>query len=557
MKSCARQMTGAFFRQRVNSMVGGGAAVASVAAFQHGRARNEHTTREERDRHGHQGMSVFVFRRDLRVVDNTALAELMRVARGESDMEHVAPSRILYIFVFDPAQIQSRQNRYHSPPAVAFMKESLKELKEHGGCPGLRFFYGSVLAVLEAANTSALGPLRAVGFNADHTPYARRRDFEIVSWCEARNIRCIAPTCDYALVDPPAMPKPYQVFTPFYRRQLAGPEPLPPQYATQPLPRAFGAALPPMVGARELDVTEALHDPSVTPGEVRSTWVSGGRRAALTILDRIRSGAFSEYEAIRDVPGDEDGTTRLGACLKFGCVSVREAYYAATFAAGGGDQGRQHPLVRQMYWRAFYDQVCWHFPHVLCGQLLGAPNRSLRESFDGPKGPGAPSRWVQGAAARARFQAWCSGRTGFPLVDAGMRELSSSGHMHNRVRMLTACVLVKQLRIDWRLGERHFATALIDYHPAANSGGWQWAAGGGADSQPYNRVLSPWLQARRHDPACTYIHRWVSELRGVPVADVLSWDEECTRSRHSHVDYPAPIVDHRSASAAWRAFQTA
>lgn len=484
-------------------------------------------------KHNQKQLSVFVFRRDLRVEDNTALARLVQFVHN--DQEHA----ILYIFVFDPAQILPQRNKYYSAPAVAFMKESLRELKTVGGCPGLRFFHGSVLSVLEAAHTSNAGPLRAVGFNADHTPFARRRDAEIMSWCNTHNVECIAPTCDYALVDPPAMSKPYQVFTPFYRHQLAEPEPPLPQQIPMPLPHPCHTPLRLMVDTREMGVAETV------PNQI----IGGGRRAALDILNRIRNGAFLKYELRRDVPGDEEGTTHLAAFLKFGCVSVREAYYAATAAVGGSARGRDHPLVRQMYWRAFYDQVSWHFPHVICGQLLGAPNRSLRESFDVVTSMGA---WVQGGIARARFDAWCTGRTGFPMVDAGMRQLMHSGHMHNRVRMLTACVLIKQLRIDWRIGERHFASNLVDYHPSANSGGWQWAAGGGADSQPYNRVLSPWLQARRYDPACIYIYRWVPELRKVPLTDVLGWDIERVRAKHSTVDYPSPIVDHRSASAEWR-----
>ena len=169
-------------------------------------------------------------------------------------------------------------------------------------------------------------------------------------------------------------------------------------------------------------------------------------------------------------------------------------------------------------------------------------NASLVEKYD-------RIRWTNG---QTFFQRWTHGTTGFPLVDAGMRQLNHTGFMHNRLRMLTASFLVKDLHMDWRLGERYFATKLVDYYPSANSGGWQWASGGGADSQQYNRIFSPWLQAKKHDPQCVYIKRWVPELHDLPADVILNWD------RHHHdytarVDYPAPMIDHAEAA---RTFKT-
>ncbi|PNH04446.1 Deoxyribodipyrimidine photo-lyase [Tetrabaena socialis] len=247
------------------------------------------------------------------------------------------------------------------------------------------------------------------------------------------------------------------------------------------------------------------------------------RNGHVAIARRISKGEFERYEATRDELFAE--TTRLSVYLKFGCVGVREVFRAVVQAHGVG-----HALIRQLFWRAFYDQVAYHFPGVLAGQVTpGKSNESLNRKYD-------EIRWV---SSQPLFDAWCAGRTGFPIVDAGMRQLLATGYMHNRVRMVSANFLVKVLHIDWRLGERFFAQNLVDYDPSSNSGGWQWASGGGADSQQYYRVFSPWLQAEHHDPGCVYIKRHIPELSTVPVADILAWHS--AHVKHS-TPYPPPIV---------------
>jgi deoxyribodipyrimidine photo-lyase len=269
------------------------------------------------------------------------------------------------------------------------------------------------------------------------------------------------------------------------------------------------------------------------------------RTRALAILARIRVGGvggFAEYRETRDVLADRDGTTHLSAYLKFGCVSVREA--AAAAAAAASASGGHDELLRQFMWRAFYDQVAFHFPRVLRGQLPSAgPNSSLHPKFD----------LVPWATVPARLERWATGATGVPLVDAGMRELLTTGHMHNRARMVVASFLVHALHVDWRHGERHFARHLVDYHPTANSGGWQWASGGGADAQPYFRTLSPWRQAERHDPQCLYIMRHVPELAHLAARTVLRWhlpaERAAARLAAPGCSYPDPVVDHAAEVA--------
>ena len=184
-----------------------------------------------------------------------------------------------------------------------------------------------------------------------------------------------------------------------------------------------------------------------------------------------------------------------------------------------------HDLIRQLIWRDFYIHILDANPQVLHG-------KSLKSKYD-------TIRWENN---RKWFNAWCEGKTGFPIVDAGMRQLNTTGYMHNRARLITASFLVKLLHVDWRWGEKYFAQSLVDYDPAANNGNWQWVAGSGADSQPYFRIFNPWSQAEKHDPKCEYIRQWIPELRDVDAKSILKWD---TEHMNHDVKYPRPIIDYK------------
>jgi deoxyribodipyrimidine photo-lyase len=182
-------------------------------------------------------------------------------------------------------------------------------------------------------------------------------------------------------------------------------------------------------------------------------------------------------------------------------------------------------LIDQLLWREFYYYLAYYFPRVLQG-------KSLKEQYDGIKWNNDPKI----------FEAWTNGNTGFPGVDAGMREMNSTGYMHNRARLITSGILIKILNIDWRLGEKYFARTLIDYDPSVNNGNWQWSSGSGADSQPYFRIMSPWKQVIDNDPDCEYIKKWIPELADVPVKDILNWGKSYTK--YKNIKYPKPIVDY-------------
>jgi deoxyribodipyrimidine photo-lyase len=451
--------------------------------------------------------SLFLFRRDLRLDDNTGLLEALELSE-----------RVLPAFVFDPRQ-QPDANDYFSPPAFQFLVESLadldRQLANHGGL--LHRFRGlphEVIDRLAAEHGDALG-LDAVFLNRDYTPFSRRRDARIQELCAGRGL-CFHPCSDLLLHEPGEVRTgtggSYRVFTPFYKaaQQREIPE-------TRGLVCAsfFSGDLGSVLGPGLDD--ELL---SNTGGPRDGLHVQGGRSRALGILDRL--GDFRDYPAKRDLP-TEDGTTSLSAHLKFGTVSVREVVAALRDALGSDAE----PLIRQLHWRDFFTQLAWFEPRVFGG--------AFQPDLDAVE-------WDEGDEADARFDAWCRGETGFPLVDAGMRQLAASGWMHNRVRMIVASFLTKDLHIDWRRGERWFARHLLDYDPCVNNGNWQWAASTGADAQPWFRIFNPWSQQEKLDPEGEYIRRWVPELDSVEPRDL----HRLHQNRPAGLDgYPQPIVDHQ------------
>ena len=438
--------------------------------------------------------NLFIFRRDLRTVDNHALNAA--AADGAS---------VMPVFIYNRQQTSPRRNRYFSRRAFDYMNVSISDLIAIG-CPALGCYEtsGDDLKIIKRIVQEARPA--GVYFNADlASPFARARDQRIADFCAAAGIECHRITTDYSLVDPSQMAKSYQKMNAFVKKYLSG---LQKELNSKKIDvglqgRVKWVACPCKSGRIE------PHKPKSSKNK-KPNKSQTNRALALDILQEIKQGKFSRYATTRDDIPNERGTTRLSVHLKFGVVSVREAFAAARGVPA---------LQREFLIRAFYDQVAYHF------KLL--PLRREPEWND----PRAPRH----------FEAWTRGRTGFPLVDAAMRQLSATGFMHNRCRMLVASFLVKALHVDWREGERWFATQLVDYHPAANNGGWQWAAGTGTDSQPYFRFFSPWIQSAKHDPDADYIKRHVPELRDVPAKAIHTWFK--AHAAYPGASYPAPIVD--------------
>lgn len=436
--------------------------------------------------------TIFIFRRDLRLDDNIA-------------MNKIRQGQVMPIFILNPKQIDPKKNPYYSENSFGFMIESLidldQQIKKASGGKARLVVYKS------ADDTKVLSKLKRkfkithVAFNRDITPFARKRDDKIEKWCKQNKVELVTDNVeDYVLISPHAS-KPYQVFNPYYKK-LHKKWKMPAPYKGRKLLHSFekGIALKDVVKNKQV-------------------MVHGGRELGLKILRGI--GKFRGYAKTRDDVGLEDGTTHLSAYLKYGCVSVREAAAAAK---------RNAALLREMMWRCFYDQVIWHFPHTLEGQVGKGKNKSLKTKYDKVK-------WSNNARL---IKLWKTGKTGIPIVDAGMRQLNQTGYMHNRLRMIVASVLIKDFKVDWRIGEKYFASRLVDYYPSANNQGWTWVSGGGANAQPSFQKFNPWLQAKKHDKQCKYIKRWVPELKDLDARVIHGWDKYW--KDHKGLKYPKPVM---------------
>jgi deoxyribodipyrimidine photo-lyase len=323
--------------------------------------------------------------------------------------------------------------------------------------------------------------------------------------------------------------RPFQVFTPFWKACLGQPEPSPPVAA--PGEFTSPAAWP---------ASESLGDWGLLP--TRPDWSGGlhstftpGEAAAMARLETFLDGAVHRYRTARDEPGVA-GTSRLSPHLHFGEISPRQVWHAvqASMAAGAAPGGEGAGFLRELGWREFSAHLLFHWPDL--------PDRPLRPEF-------ADFPWEPEPAL---FEAWCHGRTGYPLIDAGLRELWTTGWMHNRVRMLVASFLVKDLLVPWQEGEAWFWDTLVDADLANNAASWQWVAGCGADAAPFFRVFNPVLQSRKFDPGGRYVRRWVPELAALPDEHLHApWEAPATVLKAAGIrlgtEYPKPIVDHRAA----------
>ena len=396
---------------------------------------------------------LYIFRRDLRIVDNVGLYLLQQQCK-----------HIYTIFIYTPEQIQEKKNIYYSAKSVDFMNQCIldlqKEIKKYHG--ELYLLYGTNNEII--SNLISLLNIDIVAFNRDYTPYARKRDDEIIELCSKSQVKVIQGL-DYYLLDPETIPF-YKKFTPFYHFVRTIP-------IQKPLPiSTFSFKQYPMT--------------SVIINTLQPLMLNGGRLEAWKHIN-----SFHDY-----ITDDlNKSTSLLSPYIKYGCISIRELYHLF-----------KHKInwIRQLYWREFYALVLYHTQSY---QAM-YPSKSLRWNYN--------QLW---------FSKWCNGETGFPIIDASMRHLNHSGYMHNRSRLIVSNFLVKILLISWKYGELYFANKLIDYDPASNNGNWQWTAGVGVDSQPYFRILNPWIQSKKFDPECTFIKHWIPELKEIPTKHIHQWYE--------------------------------
>jgi deoxyribodipyrimidine photo-lyase len=448
------------------------------------------------------------FRRDLRDFDHAALHHALSCA-GEV---HAA-------FVFDREILDTlpRLDR-----RVEFIRDSVAELDAS---------LGGSLVTLHAPAREAIPALArelgadAVFANRDYEPAAIARDRDVAASL-ARSGIAYRDFKDQVLFERDEIVgrsgRPYSVFTPYraaWDRSLTPGHlrPYPIAWNGRTLARAPRRAPVPTLDALGFSATN-LREADVVPG------MHGGAALFTQFRERI-----DDYAAVRDYPA-LGGSSRLSVHLRFGTVSVRElaAFAHARSLEAGGAGART--WLGELAWREFFAQALWHRPDVV--------DHAYRREYE----------HLRFRNDHRLFDAWRAGRTGYPLVDAGMRELDATGFMHNRVRMVTASFLVKDLLCDWRWGERHFARKLLDYDLASNNGNWQWAASTGCDAQPWFRIFNPVAQSERFDPEGTYIRRFVPELRALDAHAIHApWERAPAVVGR---DYPAPIVDHAASRAA-------
>lgn len=440
---------------------------------------------------------LFIFRRDLRIIDNVGLNMLSSLCEN-----------IYTIFIFTKEQV-SDENKYKSNASVQFMLESLiclqTQIEKQDG--KLYCYYGKNEIIVK--NCIDKFNINIVGFNLDCTPYARNRDTAIVKLCNKLNVSIVAQNDYYLNMLGSILTTtgtPYKKFTPYYDSAKKIRVELPSRKKQINFKLKYITNMTNYISIDDATTKFInINNPNML--------VHGGRKYALQLLLRAKKDIYN-YDAIHNDLSKQ--TSLLSASIKFGCISIREVYHSLKHIPG---------LIRQLYWREFYANIMYSFPHVL--------GHSLQPKYNSIK-------WEYNAEY---FTAFCNGKTGYPIVDAGIRQMLATGYMHNRARLIVASFLIKILQIDWKKGEEFFAANLVDYDVANNNGNWQWVSGGGADSQPYFRVFNPYRQTENYDSNCKYIKQWVPELNDVPNNDILKWDIKYIN--YSAINYPKPIVDYK------------
>jgi deoxyribodipyrimidine photo-lyase len=448
--------------------------------------------------------SIFLFRRDLRIDDNTGLIKAMY----NSD-------RIIPLFIFSDNQMLSENNKYKSNNCVQFMIESLIDLNS-------QIKYLNPKSRLWVARSKSIGidvlkkiitanKVDAIYLNRDYTTYSINRDKEYKKLCKELNINIhsyedIPVTTKLLDISTKTNTK-YKIFTKFYNNASE-------QKVRKPCYNIESNIIKSNPDYK-LEKYIQYYKNKNEYTENDNIAFHGGRKNGLKILAQLSK--FKKYESTRN--DIHKPTTLLSAHNKFGTVSIREVYYEIK------KKSQSDELIKQLYWRDFYYYVCYHYRHIESGKHVAYPDNKFIWNHN-----------------KNHLNAFLNGETGFPIVDAAIRELKHTGYIHNRLRMIVANFLSKDLMINWKKGEQLFSNYLIDYDPLQNVGNWNWCASFGLDNAAFVRILNPWTQLQEHDNDCSYVKKWISELKDVPNIHIQKWYKY-----HDKYDikYPEPIVDHK------------
>ena len=455
--------------------------------------------------------TLFIFRRDLRIIDNLGLIYAMKNCKN-----------IVPIFIFTPEQVTSK-NKFRGDNCIQFMIESLDNLNMELNKVGskLYMFYGDNIKVLNKLRTTI--DIDNIIFNMDYTPYAISRDKKIENFCKKYDINMVKKE-DYLLRPIGELNKengdPYTVFTPFKNNGLKKNVDKPNRMRAKNLVKSN--KINSLSISVDTDSNSKLIKSVIKLEYNNDSLTKGGRKEALKLLNKVKN--HKKYGKERNIVSKK--TTLLSSHIKFGCISIREVYWKIRDL-----YGKKSELLSQIFWRDFYYYITYYFPKVLKG-------KNYNEKYDKLK-------WKY---SKAQFDKWCNGETGYPIIDAGMKELNKTGFMHNRARLFTSNFLNRMLGMDWRKGEVYFAKKLSDYDPAVNNGNWQWIASTGVDPKPYfQRLFNPWLQGKRFDPDAKYIKTWLPQLKNIPADHLLQWDEHYKDYDLKKINYVKPIVNYKEA----------
>lgn len=454
---------------------------------------------------------LFWHRRDLRISDNIGLA----TARQRS-------AKVVGVFCLDPLILERDDV---APARVTYLMGSLRSLQDRYAK------IGSQLLILHRDPKEGIPSLakaldaKAVFFNWDVEPYAHDRDRAVINSLNQIGIE-VKTFWDQLLHSPEEIQSgsgsPYTVYSPFWKNWSSKPK-------TEPAPDLEQAE-----GLTETEIETATRTGTIalpTAKELGYVWdnplmLDPGEAAAQERLEEFCSSAIAEYQEQRNYPA-QPGTSLLSAALKFGVIGIRNVWAATVEVAeqSRSDEAQENIRVwrQELAWREFYQHALYFFPELAEGSY-----RKVMQTFP----------WENNDRY---FQAWCEGRTGYPIVDAAMRQMNETGWMHNRCRMIVASFLTKDLLVDYRLGEKYFMQRLYDGDVSANNGGWQWSTSSGMDPKPL-RIFNPASQAKKFDPDGEYIREWLPELRSVETEDLISG--KISKEERDRADYPKPIVDH-------------
>ena len=453
-------------------------------------------------------MNIFLFNKSLRCFDNTTLIHQIKEEKS-----------VIPIFIMTE-QVNKKKNKYFSDNSVQFMIESIKELYKN-----IKYKYNGKLYLFESDNFINVfkiiikyQKINSIGTNYDYSPYAKKRQTIIKSFCEKNKIKLyiLEDHTLYKLTDKSILKdngEPYTVFTPFRNNCMKKLHvPLPDKF------KDFKFNIEPLLSKIKYNIKFKEIDKFYRFNPYIN--VNGGRTNGLKILKNYQS--FNDYSKQRDFL--TYNTTFLAAHNHFGTVSIREVY--KTFKRNKG-------IINELHWRDFYYSLYHHFPHMLEGQI-GKNNKPFKLKFD-------KINWKNN---NELFIKWIKGELGIPICDAAMRQLNKTGFMHNRLRMITAGVVTKLLLINWRYAEKYFAQHLVDYDCIQNSGGWAWTCTG-VDPKQIFRIFSPSIQSSKFDPETKFIKQYIPELNSVPSKSIHNWESDYIK--FPQVNYPQPQIDYKKA----------